>query len=153
MCFNILFLQQWSLSCAYSPWQFNALLPVFFETLVPADSWSFCSSLQVLLDSWTALLIILFTTLSKMVLGVDGCHDLQIIQTHLAYLFIKTFRLPTEIIRGVIKNLLSNKNGGNILLSSLFPKYSQCFLQKHKFLMQTLTHKHLKKIKLSISMI
>lgn len=110
-----------------------ALLPVFFETLVPADSWSFCSSLQVLLDSWTALLIILFTTLSKMLLGVDDCHDLQIIQTHLAYLFIMTFRLPTEIIRGIIKNLASNKNGRNILLNSVFPKYSQCFLQKHKF--------------------
>lgn len=44
-----------------------------------------------------------------------------------------TFRLPTGIIRGIIKNLPSNENGGNILLNSVFPKYSQCFLQKHTF--------------------
>lgn len=38
---------------AYRPRQLSALLIVFFETIVPAGSKSFCSSPQVVLGSWT----------------------------------------------------------------------------------------------------
>lgn len=50
---------------AYRPWRLSALLIVFFETIVPANSRSFWSSPQVVLGSWTTLLIIIFTPLSE----------------------------------------------------------------------------------------
>ncbi len=45
---------------AYRPRRLSALLIVFFETILHANSRSFWSSPQVILGSWTTLLIILF---------------------------------------------------------------------------------------------
>lgn len=50
---------------AYKPCWLRVLLIVFFETIACAHSMSFCSSLQVALDSWRTLLINLFTPLSE----------------------------------------------------------------------------------------
>lgn len=51
---------------SYRPWW---LSPWLFGTIVPASSRSFWSSPQVILGSWTTLLIILFTQKSKIVRG------------------------------------------------------------------------------------
>src|SRR4029434_7351955 len=51
--------------CTYRPWRLSALLIVFFETIVPANSMSF-------LGSWTTLLIIIFTPLSDILHGAPG---------------------------------------------------------------------------------
>ncbi len=50
---------------AYRPRRWSALLIVFFETVVHANSRSFWSSPQLVLGFWTTLLIIIFTPLSE----------------------------------------------------------------------------------------
>ncbi len=57
---------------AYRPRRLSALLIVFFETILHANSRSFWSSPQVILGSWTTLLIIIFTPLSENLRGAPG---------------------------------------------------------------------------------
>lgn len=60
------FLQHWS--PAWCAW-LSALLVVCFETIVPANSRSFCLSPQLFLGSWTTPLTIFFTPLSETLQG------------------------------------------------------------------------------------
>lgn len=64
------FFQQWSLAW-WACIQAMAVecITVFFETTVPTNCKSFWSSPQVVLGSWTTLLIILFTPLSEILRG------------------------------------------------------------------------------------
>ncbi len=56
----------------YRPRRLSALLIVFFETIIHANSRSFWSSPQVILGSWTTLLKIIFTPLSEILRGAPG---------------------------------------------------------------------------------
>ena len=56
----------------YRPWRLSALLIVFFETIVPANSRFFWRSPKLVPGSWTTLLIILFTLLSEILRGAPG---------------------------------------------------------------------------------
>lgn len=50
----------------------------FFETVVPADSRSFCSPPQVVLGSCTTLLIILVTPLPEILRAAPGCSQFMV---------------------------------------------------------------------------
>lgn len=57
---------------AYRPQLLRALLVIFYETIVPAESRFSWSTPQVVLGSWPIVLIIIFTPLSEILWGAPG---------------------------------------------------------------------------------
>lgn len=93
------FLQHWS--PAWCAW-LSALLVVCFETIVPANSRSFCLSPQLFLGSWTTPLTIFFSLLCLKPCKEQGCGRCQFIIKRCSFHF---WIMVPMVLTGIFSNI------------------------------------------------